>query len=111
NAGLQMLGTTWATAFMSFLRRGGVVIVFDGGGAHDGTWQLLDTAGLLDAGGRSTVTDDTLTVVDRGDAIARRVPLNYLGESLTVRFDSAPDGTIVVAHPGGPVAVHLVLSP
>lgn len=111
NAGLQALGTTWATALMSFLRRGGVVMVFDGGGAHDGTWQLLDTAGLLDAGGRSTVTGDTLTVVDRGDAIARRVPLNYLGESLTVRFDSAPAGTIVVEHPDGPVAVHLVLSP
>lgn len=111
NAGLQMLGTTWATAFMSFLRRGGVIVVFDGGGAHDGTWQLLESAGLLDAGGRSTVTGDTLEVIDRGDAIARRVPLNYLGESQTVRFDMAPASAIVVEHPDGPVAIHLVLSP
>ncbi|MFT5354441.1 MAG: hypothetical protein ACI9KE_001646 [Polyangiales bacterium] len=111
NFELQALGTTWATAFMSFLRRGGVIIVFDGGGGHDGTWQLLDTAGLLDVGGRTTVTGDTLTVVDRGDAIARRVPLNYLGENRTVHFDAAPASTIVVEHPDGPVAIHVVLSP
>lgn len=52
-----------------------------------------------------------LEVVDRGDAIATRVPLNYFGENITVHFDMAPAGTIVVEQPDGPVAIHLVLSP
>lgn len=109
--GLRRLGREWATALRSFLRRGGVIVVFDGGGSHSGTWQILDEAGLLDAGGRSDVSGDELMVVSRGDAVARLVPRDYAAENMSVAFDMAPDGTVVVEHPTGPVVIHQVLSP
>lgn len=108
---LRRLGRDWSTALRSFLRRGGVIVVFDGGGAHSGTWQILDEAGLLDAGGRSDITGEELTVVSRGDTVARLVPPTYNAEDRSVAFESAPDGTVVVEHEGDPVVIHEVLSP
>ncbi|MEM6955520.1 MAG: hypothetical protein AAF645_07510 [Myxococcota bacterium] len=108
---LQSAGATWGTAFMSFLRRGGVIVVFDGDGANTGTYQLLGAAGLFDAGPKVDITGQIVTVVDRGDIIARSVPASYLGEEDTVHFMSAPSGAVVVEHPDGPVVIHEVLSP
>ncbi len=107
---LTMLGRQWSTALASFLLRGGVVMVFDGGGSHSGTYQILDAAGLLSVSGRTDVSGDTMSVVTASDAVASGVPLNYLGEITTVRFDTT-ESIVVVSHPEGPVVIHRIVAP
>ncbi len=107
---LRALGTGWATALSAFLGAGGVVVLLDGGGSHAGTWQVGDAAGIFEASGRVDVTGATLRVETPGDAVALGVPLEYLGERLTVRFEGTT-APIVVAHPDGPVVLHRVVLP
>lgn len=111
DAALIALGVQWSVALDTFTRRGGVVAVFDGPGSHSGTWQILLGAGLLDAGGRETVTGDELTLSDPSDTVAFGVPLRYIGERETVRFDGTDGAGSVVAHPDGPVVVHRTVVP
>jgi len=103
-------GVTWATALDSFVRRGGVVLMFESGGSHDGTWQILDAAGLFDATGRTDVSGDDVTVSAPGDAVALGVPSPYVGRIGTFWFDTM-DTTVVVDHADGAVVVHRVLLP
>ncbi len=110
DVGLRQLGADWVTALGTFLRGGGVVVVFDGGGSHEGTWQILGEAGLINVVGRTPVNLDSLSVVTPADIVAGGVPLAYRAEVNTVRFDS-PDTTVVVAHPDGPVVIHRTLLP
>ena len=107
---LRKLGEQWARALESFLDRGGVVVLFDGTGSNEGTWQILDEAGLFLATGRTDVSSDVVRVVRAGDGVAVGVPLSYRGETSTVRFDTTEE-TVVVEHDEGPVVVHRVFAP
>ncbi|MFW5877360.1 MAG: hypothetical protein ACOCXM_11530, partial [Myxococcota bacterium] len=110
DAALHALGTEWKTALDSFVQRGGVIVLFDGGGAHEGTWQILDAAGLFGAMGRVDVTGDPLDVTAPGDAVVLNVPQVYRAERQSVRFET-DEGGAVVEHADGPVVFHHVLSP
>ncbi|MEO0325817.1 MAG: hypothetical protein AAF447_22890 [Myxococcota bacterium] len=107
---LQTLGMDLEIALGTFVDRGGVVVVTDGGGTHSGTWQTLDEALLLSVTGRTDVSLATLSVVAPADTIANLVPLAYRGESETVRFTTTA-GTVVVDHPMGPVVIHRIVTP
>lgn len=110
NEELRMWGTDWATSLGSFLRRGGVVVVFDGGGSNDGTYQILDAAGLLAVSSRTSINNATVDVSAPADVVANGAPLTYRAEVESVRFDTV-DGTTVVSDGTGPVIVHSVVLP
>lgn len=110
DAALVALGTAWATALDAFVRRGGVIVSFESGGSHDGTWQILDAAGLFDAASRTDVSGDDVTIAAPGDAVALGVPSPYVGRIGTFVFDST-ETTVVVDHPDGPVVIHRVVAP
>lgn len=110
---LRELGSEWATALMSFLLRGGVVVVFDGGGAHSGTWQVLDAAGLVTVAGRSDISDTNVTLAAPADQVAIGVPTIYRAERESVCFgeidDLAPaEGVVIRTSDGDAVVIHRV---
>jgi len=107
---LRQLGRDWQLSMMTFLRRGGVVLVLDAGGDHAGTWQILDEAGLVDVDARASIDLEDLDVVDFGDPVASGVPLRYRAETSSVRFES-DDDVVVVTHPLGPVVIHRTVTP
>ncbi|MCS6798465.1 MAG: hypothetical protein NZ898_08040 [Myxococcota bacterium] len=110
DASLRALARGWATALNAFVRRGSVLVVFDGDARHAGTWQLLAEAGLLEVRGRVDVSGQIVRVVAPADALATGVPLMYSGETTTVRFDTTAE-TVVIAHDEGPVVIHRVVMP
>lgn len=111
DAELRDLGAMWSRALDTFLRRGGVVVMFETMAAgHAGTWQILDAAGLFSCTGRTDTTDARIDVVDPADSVALRVPLAYMGERTTVRFAST-DGNVVCSDGTGPVVIHRTLVP
>jgi len=113
DAELQSTGTEWGVAMTSFVRRGGVVAVFDtGGSANVGTFQLLSAAGLLAVTARTVITGAIVTVdaAALGDAVAIGLPATYRAETTTVRFDTS-DPLTVVRDATGPVVVHRVVAP
>jgi glutamate-1-semialdehyde aminotransferase len=86
------------------------VLVTDAATTNSGTWQLLDAAGLLAAAGCTSITGVRVNVVVPGDAIASGVPLSYVAERDSLRFDSA-ETTQVVGDGTGPVVIHKVVTP
>ncbi|MDQ3032929.1 MAG: hypothetical protein M3Y87_10965 [Myxococcota bacterium] len=111
DAELRDLGVLWGRALDSFIRRGGVVVMFETMAAgHAGTWQILDAAELFECSGRSDISGATITVVDPADSVALRVPLAYMGERTTVRFDTA-ESNVVSSDGTGPVVVHRTIVP
>ena len=110
NEALLDLGRMWSVALSSFVRRGGVIVVFDGPATHDGTYQVLEAAGLFAATGRIDVTDDVIDVVAPGDAVAVGVAASYRGETATMRFETSEE-TVVVRHVDGPVVIHKAFAP
>lgn len=111
DAALRALGASWATALDSFVRRGGVVVLFETSAmSHAGGWQILDEAGLFEASGRTETTGSIITVTAPADAVALSVPLSYAAERTSVRFDTTE--TVVVARDAtGPVVVHRTVVP
>ncbi len=57
-----------------------------------GTFQILTTALLFTALGRTEVTGQTLAVVAGGDAVAVRVPRTYRAEMASVAFTTLEAG-------------------
>lgn len=111
DAELMKAGEQWSRALRSFLERGGVVVLMDGGAmVNAGTWQILDVAGLFAATGIVDVSLANLAVVARTDGIALGMPAMYRGERSTVRFLTS-EGTVVVEHPEGPVVIHRLVVP
>lgn len=111
DAELRDLGVLWARALQSFIRRGGVIVMFETMAAgHAGTWQILDAAELFDCSGRTEITGAAITVIDPADSVALRVPLAYMGERTTVRFDTA-ETNVVCSDGTGPVVVHRTIVP
>jgi hypothetical protein len=113
DAELQAIGVEWSVALLSFVRRGGVIVVFDtNSGSNVGTFQLLASAGLLNVTSRTVITGATVTVDSAalGDAVAIGVPSMYRAETTSVRFD-ATDPLTVVRDSIGPVVIHRVVAP
>jgi hypothetical protein len=103
NATLAALGEQWQTALSQFLARGGIVVAFDGVAIHDGTWQILQGAGLFQADGPTTIVPDSLmTVTLPVDSVVLGVPIKYTALANTVWFNTT-DPNVVVRHPDGPV--------
>jgi hypothetical protein len=76
-----------------------------------GTWQVLATAGLLDAGPRTNIDLENVSVVAFADSVAIGLPTAYRAEIDSVCFTNADGSTIVVQHPGGPVVLHKAIPP
>jgi len=111
DAALVKAGEQWGRALRSFLERGGVVVLMDGGSmVNAGTWQILDVAGLFSASGIVDVSLANLSVVARTDGVALGMPAMYRGERSSVRFLTT-EGTVVVEHPEGPVVIHRLVIP
>jgi hypothetical protein len=109
NSSLIKNGTTWSAALRQFLKRGGVIVLLEGpGGSNDGTFQILQAAGLFDVTARVPVGKKMLSLVAPGDGVATAVPTVYLGGKETVGFDMAIP-TVVVEEPnsGTPVVIHV----
>ncbi len=111
DAAIAELGALWSVALDTYTRRGGVVVVFDGPATHSGTWQVLARAALLDVGGQVTITGDEVTLTDPSDTVAFGVPIRYVGERETVRFEATDGAQSVVAHPEGSVVLHRTVLP
>jgi hypothetical protein len=105
---LVKAGESWGRAMREFVRLGGVIVLFDGGGDNLGTYQILDTAGLFEARSRTALDARPLTLVAPGDAVASFVQTTYASEGATVGFDS-DESTVVVRDPMSllPVVIHI----
>jgi hypothetical protein len=105
---LTTAGDTWSRAMQTFIARGGVIVLFDGGGTNGGTHQILQEAGMFTATQRVPLTPRTVNVEAPNDAIARFVPAVYQAQNFTVGFDTA-ETTVVVRDrmTGYPVVVHI----
>jgi hypothetical protein len=111
DAEMLALGAALGPFLRPYVAGGGVVVVLDGGGSHAGTWQILDAAGLLDAGGRNSIGNVTLDVVSPADAVATGLPFQYRAETDSVSFTSDDGVDVVVRHGADPVVLHRVVSP
>ena len=110
DAELTAAGGTLAAPLADYLRRGGVVVAVDSLNGNSGTWQLLDAAGLLSVASAGDITGTRVDVLAPGDAVASGVPLTYVAERNSIRFDST-EVTQVVGDATGPVVIHEVFTP
>jgi hypothetical protein len=108
DADLIMQGDMWSRAMQTFIARGGVIVVFDGGGANAGTYQIVQQAGLFTAVQRIAITPRPVYIEAPGDALASFVPAVYQAQNQSVVFDTM-DTTVVVRDrmSGLPVVVHI----
>lgn len=105
------LGSDWRVGLATFLRRGGVVVVFETPSETNvGTYRLPEAAGLFSATAITEVSGDAVDVVEPTDGVALGVPVRYRGETSTVWFETT-DVEVVVSHPDGPVVIHRVFTP
>lgn len=108
---LQGLGEQWGGALHDFLFRGGVIVLFDAGGTHGGTYRILRFArrttplsdSVWDALARVPLTPrHRMRLATPTDALAGSVPTEYQaeGESAGFQFDGdvgyPPRGAIVI---------------
>ena len=107
---LRAAGAALAGQLDAFLHRGGIVLMTDARTGNNGSWQLLDAAGLFAATGCTDITDARVSVLAPGDAIASGVPLTYVAERDSVRFESA-ETSQVVGDGTAPVVIHKVVRP
>jgi hypothetical protein len=109
DSSLQKNGESWAPALRSFLKRGGVVVVLESKSrTNAGTYQVLNSAGVLHVTGRTAVGAKTLSLVAAGDAVATGVPSVYSSGSETCGFET-DEQTVVVRDPdsAAPVVIHV----
>jgi hypothetical protein len=107
DAALLQLGLDWGSALRTFLAVGRTIVLLDGASASNaGTFQILTSAGIFTAVARTEVTNESVTVVSPGDAIALRVPRNYRAEPTSVAFVTLEKNVVVQTMAGVPVVVH-----
>ena len=105
---LAAIGTAWAATLQSFVDNGGIVLVLDYNGGLGGTYEILNSSGLLTVTGVTAITaGQDLTVVAPGDSLAAGVGSPYSASNGTVSFQGIIDGTVVVESAAGdPVVIH-----
>jgi hypothetical protein len=109
---LRQLGQRWATAFLQFVARGGVIVLFETTSpSNAGTFQLLEPSGLFEAESRSVVPNGTRLRVDVATAIGTRVSSVYEAVQASLAFEGVTTpGAIVASTPDGrPVVIHRVI--
>jgi hypothetical protein len=114
---LLNLGAAWTAALHTFLFRGGVILLFDGGaGANAGTYQILKAATegtapapvvpLFDAIARVDIPQRILALVlaNASDAVAAGVSTQYQSQGGTAGFvmNPMPAGSADAGIVGGP---------
>jgi hypothetical protein len=107
---LRSLGTAWAPTLWDFAAVGGVIVVVDGGSGNQGSWQILDAAGLVRILGAVRAENSTAAISRPSDAIARGMPSAYLAERASVSY-MTPETDVVVRNSEGPMALHLTFNP
>jgi hypothetical protein len=107
-ATLQNIGTAWGMTLEDFLRDGGIVVVLDHYMGSGGTFEVLDSGGIMDIATGDLVTETTdLTVQETTDPLAQDVTSTYSSPNGTCWFDTV-DGIEVVENPDGePVVIHV----
>jgi hypothetical protein len=109
NASLLQQGVDWGPTMTTFVNSGRAVVLLDGPSMNNaGTFQILNTAGLFTALGRTDVTGQTLQVVAGGDAVAVRVPRMYFGEMASVSFNTMEVVKVVETMGGQAVVIHKI---
>ncbi len=112
NNDLEKYGESWGLALSGFLRQGGIVVVFDGMGDNQGTFQILEPAQIFEAEDLVEVSSGTtLSVIDLRDQIALNVPQQYAsaGESVGFESISTPGNVVVSDSDEVPVIIHRVI--
>jgi len=112
NNQLEKYGESWGVALGGFLRQGGVVVLFDGTGDNQGTFQILKPAQIFEAAELMEVPNGTtLSVIDLSDQIALNVPKLYLSRGDTVGYESisTPGNAVVTDSDEVPVIIHRVI--
>jgi hypothetical protein len=101
-------GDIWSRALLGFLARGGVVVLYDGGGSNAGTYQILQQAGLFTAQSRTALSPRTVHIEARADAVASSVPVQYQAQNQTVGFDTLEQTVVVRDRTSGlAVVIHV----
>lgn len=102
---LTTIGTSWRTALSSFVAGGGVVVVCDFNGSSGGTWQIMNSGGLMTISSSTRVsTGAAVTVTAPADPVAASVGSPYSATNGTLSFTTTE--TTVVTTSGGPVVIH-----
>ncbi|MFI5308150.1 MAG: hypothetical protein ACHQ53_12395, partial [Polyangiales bacterium] len=113
NDELTALGQKWGLALSQFMLRGGAVVLFETNTtSNDGTYKILEPAGLFTTSKREVISKQQLTVASLGDTVAGRVTSMYASATTTVHFLDVPAaGTVVVKDKDGKAVVyHLVVA-
>ena len=118
-AALQVIGATWAGPLDDFAKKGGVIVALDGNAGQGGMPALIQSAGLLDLAGHTTIAAQTqVTVVAPGDSVGTLVvsPYAVFDRSVTLQSNQPNGGNVVFvtrqgtgAALGDPVVVHRVV--
>jgi hypothetical protein len=106
---LERLGKDWRRALGTFLRPGGVLVVFDGSRDNGATLGILVRAGLIAPSQRTDVSGTVIAITAPADAVALDVPLHYRAERTSIRYDDLDDG--IVSAGSAPVVVHRTYVP
>jgi len=61
----------WGVALSGFLRQGGVVVLFDGMGDNQGTFQILEPAQIFEAEGLLEIFDHVQLLIKRRETRRR----------------------------------------
>lgn len=112
NNQLEKYGESWGVALSGFLRQGGVVVLFDGVGDNQGTFQILKPAQIFEAAELVEVPNNTtLSVIDLSDQIALNVPQLYVSRGDTVGYESisTPGNVVVTDSDEVPIIIHRVI--
>jgi hypothetical protein len=105
---LIALGDSWSRALLGYLARGGVIVLFDGGGNHAGTYQILQQGGMFTAQSRMRLTPRTVHIEAPADALASSVPVQYQAQNQTVGFDTTAQTVVVRDRTSDlPVVIHI----
>ena len=104
---LQAIGESWADILGTFVRAGGVVILCDHGGGDNGTWQILDSAGLLSISSSDYVSSgSTVRLASENDPLAWGLDGEYTASSGTRSYSTWEGIQVSRNETGRPVVIH-----
>jgi hypothetical protein len=106
---LAHLGDEWRLPLDDFSRRGGVIVVVEGGEANGGTAQVLEASGLITLGARQVIGGDTISVAIASE-VAVGLPASFVAPEGAVGF--APSGwlDVLTTDEGIAAVVHRVIN-
>ena len=109
-ATLLQIGRDWAAPLRTFVQRGGVVVLFEGGGANLGTYQLLLNSGLFAVSGVDPIPANSIVRVlesATADAVTLDVPREYRARPSSFTFDTPERAVYSDVDSDLPVVLHV----